>query len=307
MVVELRLDADVVQRHRHVGPQVLVVVHRRGGEVALLGAGLVAEVRALVRAGVPLALDRVDPVHAAVRRGLEPHVVEDEELGLGAEVRGVGHPGGEEVLLRLLGDVARVAAVPLARDRIGDVAVHDERLPASERVQVGGGGVGDEDHVRLLDLLEAAHGRAVEGVAVLELALVEHPGGDRHVLHHPRQVAEAQVDELDALRVDQLQHLVGGSLFHGADRRAPGSRGAAALRCCRWTTRPSSAPCARPPSAPASTTTSWPAIRRWPTRPPSARRTATRWRTRPTASWSSARPIRLGSRPAWCWRPPGST
>ena len=31
----------------------------------------------------------------------------------------------------------------------------------------------------------------------------------------PGQVAEAQVDELDPLRVDQLQHLVRGSLFHG--------------------------------------------------------------------------------------------
>ena len=218
MVVELGLDADVVQRHRHVGPQVLVVVHRRGGEVALLGAGLVPEVRALVGAGVPLPLDGVDAVHAPVGRGLEAHVVEDEELGLGTEVGGVGHARGEEVLLRLLGDVARVAAVALAGDRVGDVAVHHERLPAPERVEVGGGGIGHQHHVRLLDLLEAAHGRAVEGVTVLELALVEHGGRDRDVLHHPRQVAEAQVDELDALRLDQLQHLMRGSLFHGADR-----------------------------------------------------------------------------------------
>ena len=55
---------------------------------------------------------------------------------------------------------------------------------------------------------------AVEGVTVLELALVEHPRGDRHVLHHPRQVAEAQVDELDPLRPHQLQHLVRRSLIH---------------------------------------------------------------------------------------------
>ena len=128
----------------------MVVVGRRRREVALLGARLVAEVRALVGAGVPLPLDGVDPVEAAVRRGLEAHVVEDEELRLGAEVGGVGDAGGEEVLLRLLGDVARVAAVALAGDGVGHVAVHHQRLPAPERVEVGGVGIGDQHHVATL-------------------------------------------------------------------------------------------------------------------------------------------------------------
>ena len=44
---------------------------------------------------------------------VEAHVVEDEELGLGAEVGGVGDAGRRQVLLGLLGDVAGVAAVAL--------------------------------------------------------------------------------------------------------------------------------------------------------------------------------------------------
>ena len=199
VVVQLRLDADLVERRGHVGAQVHVVVHGRGREVALLGPRLVAEVGPLVGARVPLALDRVDPVHRTVGLRLEPHVVEDEELRLRPEVRRVGDPAGEEVLLRLLGDEPGVAAVALAGDGVGDVAVHDERLPAPERVEVGGGGVGHQHHVALLDLLEAADRRAVERVPVLELPLVEHRGRDRHVLHHAGQVAEPEVDELHAL------------------------------------------------------------------------------------------------------------
>src|SRR5690606_38372917 len=38
---------------------------------------------------------------------------------------------------------------------------------------------------------------------------------DGPVLHHTGQIAEAQVDELDALFGDQLQHLVRRALFHG--------------------------------------------------------------------------------------------
>jgi hypothetical protein len=203
------------------------VVHRRGGEVPLLRARLVAEVRSFLGAGVPLPLHRVDSIEAAVGRGLEAHIVEDEELRLGSEVGGVGHPGGEQVLLRLLGDVARVAAVALTGDRVSHVAVHDERLPGAERIEVRGVRIRDQDHVRFLDLLEPADRRAVEGVAVLELALVEHRSRDRHVLHHPRQVAEPQVDELDVLRLDQLEHLVRGSLFHGVEPYASEDRSGA--------------------------------------------------------------------------------
>ena len=119
------------------------------------------------------------------------------------------------MLLRLLRDVARVARVALAGDRVGHVAVHHQRLPPAERIEVRGVRIRDEHHVALLDLLEAAHRRAVERVAVLELPLVEHVGRDRHVLHHAGQVAEAQVDELHLLGAHQLQDLVRRSVFHG--------------------------------------------------------------------------------------------
>ena len=181
------------------------MVHGRHREVALLGAGLVAEVRALVAAGVPHALDRVDHVERLVRPVLEADVVEDEELGLGPEVGGVGDAGRLQVLLGLLGDVPRVTRVALAGHRIGHEAVDHERLAGPERVDVGRRRVGHQDHVRLLDLLEPPDRRAVEAVAVLERRLAQHPRRDGDVLHDAGEVAEAEVDELDALRLDHGQ------------------------------------------------------------------------------------------------------
>ena len=51
VVLHLDLDADLLEREQHLGAQVLVLVHRRHGEVALLVADLVAEVGAAVELG----------------------------------------------------------------------------------------------------------------------------------------------------------------------------------------------------------------------------------------------------------------
>src|SRR6202007_2862146 len=109
---------------------------------AALVARLVAEVAArLVTAGVPGALDRVDEVEAGGRAGLAPRGVEDVELRLGAEVRGVADPAAAQVVLGLAGDVARVARVRLAGQRV----VHEER----EVQRLGGTGRGDERGCRV--------------------------------------------------------------------------------------------------------------------------------------------------------------
>src|SRR5207237_9419579 len=87
-------QAGALQRERDVVPQGTEVVGRRDREVATLVADFVAAVAAVLdAAGVPGAGDRVDRVVAAVRLGLEPDVVEDVELGLRGEERGVRDPG----------------------------------------------------------------------------------------------------------------------------------------------------------------------------------------------------------------------
>ena len=215
VVLDLDLDAHLLEGEHHLGPQVLEVVGRREGEVALLVADLVAEVGLLVAGGVPGALDRVDAVARRVVVLVVAHVVEDEELGLGADVAGVGDAGRPQVLGRLARHVAGIAAVGLAGERVVDEAVDRQRLPGAEGVDERGVGVGDQDHVRLLDLLEPADRRAVEAHALVEQLGRELAGRHREVLHQARQIAEADVDDLDVLVGDEAEHLVGCALVHG--------------------------------------------------------------------------------------------
>ena len=175
VVRALDLQAERVQLQDDLVAQVGEVVDRRHREVPTLVRRLVAEVAALLDpAGVPGGLDRVDVVVAGVLLGLEPHVVEDVELGLGREERRVGDAGRLQVGLGLRGHLARVAAVRLVGVGVDDAHVDVQRLLGPERVEVGRRQVGDQLHVRLVDRLEAADRGPVE-----HLALGEELLGDR--------------------------------------------------------------------------------------------------------------------------------
>ena len=79
----------------------------------------------------------------------------------------------------------------------------------AERVQHGGGRVGQQQHVRLVDLLESADRRAVEHQPVGEDLLIE--GLRRHgeVLHRPGQVTEPDIDEFHFVIAEEPEYLVG--------------------------------------------------------------------------------------------------
>ncbi len=77
-------------------------------------------------------------------------------------------------------------------------------------------GVGHEQHVRLLDLLEPPDRRSVEAEALLEDILGELVGGNREVLHEAGQVDEPDVHDLDALVLHQAEHFRRGPLLHGS-------------------------------------------------------------------------------------------
>ncbi len=209
VVGALDVQARLLELDHHLVAQLAEVVGGGDGEVAALVLHLVAAVVVLERvAGVPGAGDRVDLVEAGVLLGLEPHVVEDVELSLGGEERGVADPRRAQVGHRLLGDVARVAGVGLTGQRVVDEEVDDQGLGDPERVDVGGRRVREELHVGLVDGLEATDRGAVETEAILEHALVERRDGHREVLHDAGQVAETDVDHLDALVLQIAKQLV---------------------------------------------------------------------------------------------------
>ena len=114
-----------------------------------------------------------------------------------------------QVLLGLLGDVARVAGIPLAGDGILHAADHAQRRDLEDRVDEGRLRVGEEQHVALLDLLVAPDARPVEPEPVAEHVVRQLPGREREVLPHARKVHEPQIDDLDLGILRELLHVVG--------------------------------------------------------------------------------------------------
>src|SRR5207253_576513 len=77
--------------------------------------------------------------------------------------------------------------------------------------------VRDQEHVGLLDLLEAADRGPVEAVAVLEPLFGEFVSRCREVLHEPGEVAETEVDNLDALLLNQPNDVARSALLHAVN------------------------------------------------------------------------------------------
>ena len=198
VVLDLDVDARRLEGHDHLGAEVLELVERRDREVALLGPRPVGEVRRPVAARVPDPFLGVDLVHSAVAGLVEPQRVEDVELDLGAPEARRGDAALGEEALGLATDVARVARIRLAAARLRDVAHEDHRRDVEGRVDEGGRRVRQEQHVALMDVLEAANARSVEADAVDEQVLTELLDRNREVLRLAGQVDEAEVDHEDA-------------------------------------------------------------------------------------------------------------
>ncbi len=201
-----------------------------------------AEIRPLLRAGVPGALCRIDLIHRVVDALAVTDVVEDEELRLRTEIGGLADTALLEINLGLLGDVAGVAAVGLSGDRILDVADQGKRRRRAERIEKRRGRIRNDEHVALLDLLKPADRRAVEADTVDERISVERSRWNRKVLPEARQVGEPQIDHPDVDVLDHLQDIVrrGAIETHGLPpavwmTKSTG-RGPAGLlfRCSAW-------------------------------------------------------------------------
>ena len=145
-----------------------------------------------------------------MRRLVELHVVEDEELERRAEVGRVRDAGALHVVDGLAGDVPRVARVVLLGQRVLDVADHRQRDVLAERVDEQRVRLRHEQHVRLVDRLPAADAGAVEADAVLEDASSSSDfGRDGEVLPEAGEVHEPQIDGLDLAFAEEGQDFAG--------------------------------------------------------------------------------------------------
>ena len=154
------------------------------------------------------------------------HLVEDEELALGADAGRVRDAGRAQVLLGAAGDAARVLRVRLPGDRVRDLADERERRCLRRGIEDRRGRIRHEEHVRALDRLPAADRGPVEAEPLVERGLVERGDGQRHVLPGAEQVAELQVDHRRTrlARPTRAPHARRGvARFHSAGTAAPRS------------------------------------------------------------------------------------
>jgi hypothetical protein len=81
----------------------------------------------------------------------------------------------------------------------------------------------------LVDLLEPAHGRAVESDSLPERILVNEIGGNRQMLQRAKKIDELQIDEFDLLIFDLLENVAGADLVSHSHRRPSLQRASATL------------------------------------------------------------------------------
>src|SRR5205085_7632100 len=128
--------------------------------VTFLVAGTVTQVISFP-ARVPAAFLSVHKVITRMLILIEADVIEYEKLRFRSKIRRVGNARILKVQLRLAGDPARVPLVALARDRVDDIAGHDERGSVGERIHEYRVGIRDQQHVALVDGGPTADTRAV--------------------------------------------------------------------------------------------------------------------------------------------------
>ncbi len=221
VVMHLDRDARIYEREHDLAAQVLQLVDRRRREVALFQLRAEPEVGRSVLAGVPDALVGIDVVVALVGVLVETDRVEDVELELRTPERRVGDARAEQVFLSLSGHIARVATVVGKSDRILDVADHRQGRNLERAVHEGATRIREQEHVALVDLLEAADARAVEADPLLEERLGHLANRDAEVLPASEQVSETEVDHLDA-ELFRVADDFGGSHLLGRSRRHRG-------------------------------------------------------------------------------------
>ena len=209
VVVHFDDHAHLFQGIAHLGTDIVQRVDRGHGEVAALYAWTMTQVGllAIAAVAVPSAGIAVDLVEAAVHLGLPLHIVEHEEFVFRSEQRVVSDAGGLQVGLGATRQRTRIALVTLHGGRLDDVAAQVQRGLVEERIEHGAAGVGQQNHVRLVDALPAGNRGAIEHLAFREQGLFHGVRGHRNVLFLAAGIAEAEVDPLDLFLCDDFQNI----------------------------------------------------------------------------------------------------
>src|SRR5699024_302722 len=180
-----------------------VIAHRNGlvirsdREITIIYTDLVAAVRATIHPGflarTPPTLIRIYVVEGMVNAGGIAHRIEYIELRLSADGTGIRDAGFLQVLLRVLRDGARVAAVRGLGKWIANKELHVQSLVITERIDICGLWIRDQNHVRIIYRGKARDGRASESKAFAGSFFREKAGRHSQRVLSAENIAEADI------------------------------------------------------------------------------------------------------------------
>jgi hypothetical protein len=140
---------------------------------------------------------------------IEPHVIENEELRLRAEIRRIRQPAVLQIAFGFTGDPARVALIVLPRNGIDHVAGHHQRANLPEGIDERGARVRDEQHVALVDGRPTADAGSINAETLFKRVWGELADGIGDVLLQTGQIREAQIHLAHFFAFRKLQNFLG--------------------------------------------------------------------------------------------------
>ncbi len=114
-----------------------------------------------------------------------------------------------QVDLGTLGDGAGIALITLTGGGLNDVAADNEGGFIRKRIENGRVGLGQENHVGLVDALPAGDRGAIKSLAIDEGVFFDSMAGDGDVLLLTLGIGKAEIDKLDVFFFNQLDHITG--------------------------------------------------------------------------------------------------
>ena len=201
-VVVIDLNAHIFHEHTHLAAALVGDIEGLGNVVILLLGNHYTEA---LDGAVPVGLASVHSDTDLSAADLPAHLVEEVEFELGEDLHGIGHTAVLHVLHSCADDVAGVLRQGAVLGSVNDHGVtrHGQGGDGAEGVDHGGVGVGDEDHVALLNHSIAVVG-GIKADAALHGVLGEVLGGNGDVTVLTVDVYHFEVHHLNALLLDEI-------------------------------------------------------------------------------------------------------
>src|SRR5690625_5230046 len=197
VVEAFNLKADFLQVVHNVIAHRNGLVIRSDREITIINTNLVAAVRAAIHHGflarTPPSLIRIYVVERMVNAGGIAHRIEDIELRLGTDGTRICNAGFLQVLLCVLRDRARFAAVRGLGEWIANKELHVQSLVITERIDRCGLWIRDQNHVRFIYRGKARDGGAIESKAFAGSFFREKAGRHSQRVLSAENIAEADI------------------------------------------------------------------------------------------------------------------